>query len=150
MESTGARLGEEIPSLSNADLSGANLSGANLSGADLSGANLSEANLSGANLSAGQPQRGRPQRGQPQRGQPQRGQPQRGRPQSVRISDSASCWATVFANVDLSEVKGLDSVRHAGPSTIGIDTLFRSKGKIPEAFLRGCGVPEMPDRDPCL
>ena len=29
-----------------------------------------------------------------------------------------------------------------GPSTVGIDTLFRSGGKIPEAFLRGCGVPE--------
>ncbi|HNP87344.1 MAG TPA: toll/interleukin-1 receptor domain-containing protein, partial [Kouleothrix sp.] len=28
------------------------------------------------------------------------------------------------------------------PSTIGIDTLFRSQGRIPEVFLRGCGVPE--------
>src|SRR5262249_44229411 len=27
-------------------------------------------------------------------------------------------------------------------STVGIDTLFKSKGKIPEAFLRGCGVPD--------
>jgi hypothetical protein len=33
-------------------------------------------------------------------------------------------------------------VRHRGESTIGIDTLFISKGKIPEVFLRGCGVPE--------
>lgn len=30
----------------------------------------------------------------------------------------------------------------AGPSTIGIDTLFLSGGNIPEVFLRGCGVPE--------
>ena len=37
---------------------------------------------------------------------------------------------------------GLETVHHGGPSTIGIDTLFRSKGKIPEVFLRGCGVPE--------
>jgi hypothetical protein len=37
---------------------------------------------------------------------------------------------------------GLESVVHNGPSTIGIDTLFRSAGKIPESFLRGCGVPE--------
>ena len=36
----------------------------------------------------------------------------------------------------------LDSVRHVGPSTIGINTLYRSKGKIPEVFLRGAGVPE--------
>jgi TIR domain len=28
------------------------------------------------------------------------------------------------------------------PSTIGTDTLFRSKGQIPDVFLRGCGVPE--------
>ena len=52
------------------------------------------------------------------------------------------CWMTTFANVDLSKASGLDSVQHGGPSTIGIDTLFRSQGKIPEAFLRGCGVPE--------
>jgi TIR domain len=32
--------------------------------------------------------------------------------------------------------------RHQSPSTIGVDTLFRSKGKIPEAFLRRCGVPD--------
>src|SRR5262249_13556325 len=37
-------------------------------------------------------------------------------------------------------VTGLETVRHEGPSTIGTDTLFRSKGNIPEAFLRGCGL----------
>ena len=30
----------------------------------------------------------------------------------------------------------------SGPSTIGIDTLYRSHGNIPEVFLRGAGVPE--------
>ena len=39
-------------------------------------------------------------------------------------------------------MKGLNSVRHTGPSTIGIDTVYRSQGQIPELFLRGCGVPE--------
>jgi hypothetical protein len=39
-------------------------------------------------------------------------------------------------------VKGLETVGHEGPSTIGIDTLYQSGGKIPEVFLRGCGVPE--------
>ena len=29
-----------------------------------------------------------------------------------------------------------------GPSVIGIETIFLSKGKIPEPFLRGCGVPD--------
>lgn len=37
---------------------------------------------------------------------------------------------------------GLEAVTHEGPSTIGIDTLYKSHGNIPEAFLRGCGVPE--------
>jgi len=33
-------------------------------------------------------------------------------------------------------------MHHRSPSTIGLDTLYRSQGKIPEVFLRGCGVPE--------
>ena len=47
-----------------------------------------------------------------------------------------------FAATDLSLVKGLDSVRHYAPSTIGIDTLYISEGKIPTSFLKGCGLPE--------
>jgi uncharacterized protein YjbI with pentapeptide repeats len=50
--------------------------------------------------------------------------------------------ATVFGDNDLSAVIGLEAVNHDGPSTIGIDTIYRSKGNIPETFLRGCGVPE--------
>lgn len=49
---------------------------------------------------------------------------------------------TVFADADLSEVIGLELADHHGPSTIGIETLYKSKGKIPENFLRGCGVPD--------
>ena len=49
---------------------------------------------------------------------------------------------TCFADVDLSSAIGLETVHHSGPSTIGINTLFLSGGKIPETFLRGCGVPE--------
>lgn len=47
-----------------------------------------------------------------------------------------------FGNTDLSQVKGLETVKHGGPSTIGIDTIYKSRGQIPEIFLRGCGVPE--------
>ena len=46
-----------------------------------------------------------------------------------------------FGDSDLSRVKNLETVAHEGPSTIGIDTNL-SKGKIPEAFLRGAGIPE--------
>jgi hypothetical protein len=37
---------------------------------------------------------------------------------------------------------GLETAQHLGPSTIGIDTLYRSRGNIPAVFLRGAGVPE--------
>ena len=47
---------------------------------------------------------------------------------------------TVFGNVDLRRVKGLEMVDHFGPSTIGTNTLERSGGEIPEAFLRGAGL----------
>jgi hypothetical protein len=57
------------------------------------------------------------------------------------LTETLIGW-TRFANNDLSTAKGLDSIRHFGPSTIGIDTLFRSDGKIPDAFLRDAGVPE--------
>jgi hypothetical protein len=108
------------------DLSGANLKNAilrsadllevNLSQSNMSGANLSEANLNLANLSFANLNEA-----------------------DVRLAKTA--W-TVFAENDLSTVIGLEDIKHRGPSTIGIDTLFLSQGRIPEAFLRGAGVPE--------
>ena len=137
---SGANLSEAHP-LSGADLRGANpsgaylsradLRGANLRGADLRGAILSEANLSGADLRGaylGDANLSRADLSEANL--------------SGAYLGDALCDTTIFANVDLSEVRGLDSIGHRGPSTIGIDTLFRSHGKIPEGFLRGCGVPE--------
>ena len=49
---------------------------------------------------------------------------------------------TVIGNSDLSATDGLSQVRHGAPSIISIDTIYRSKGSIPDVFLRGCGVPE--------
>jgi hypothetical protein len=54
----------------------------------------------------------------------------------------ATVGGTIFSDNDLSVVQGLDTVKHHGPSTIGIDAIYRSGGKIPEVFLRGCGVPD--------
>ena len=48
----------------------------------------------------------------------------------------------MFGAVDLSVAKGLESVTHGGPSTIGIDTVYASRGRIHEVFLRGAGVPD--------
>ena len=102
--------------LSRADLRGAGLAWANLFEADLSGADLSGAFLGGAGL--------------------------RSANMSGADLHGAFCTGTVFADVDLSLVKGLEAVVHNSPSTVGIDAIIKSKGKIPEVFLRGCGVPE--------
>ncbi len=98
------------------ELHGSDLDGAELTLADLYGANLCEADLHAANL--------------------------RGADFENSNFTSAEVGFTVFGDNDLSTVKGLETVRHIGPSTIGIDTIYKSKGKIPEAFLRGAGVPE--------
>ena len=148
--------GVEIPDLSNthisrADLRNANLRGASLSGSDLSGAKLGGADLSRADLRSSNPSAAN-LRGANLRGADLRGAPLIGRV-DIRGADlsgaklggadfrEALCGETIFTDVDLSEVRGLESIRHVGPSTVDIDTLVRSKGKIPEAFLRGCGVP---------
>ena len=102
--------------LREANLSRANLIRANLSGADLSGADLRETFLSGADLS--------------------------GADLSGADLRGANVEQTIFGDNNLSQVKGLDVVEHFGPSTIGIDTIYKSGGKIPDVFLRGCGVPE--------
>ena len=116
--------------LSNADLFGANFVGANLSGADLSGANLAGADLSGANLSVADLSGA-----------------------SLSVANlfranlteanltSARCAFNTFANCNLGQCRGLESVVHESPSSIGIDTIMASKGSIPMAFLLGAGVP---------
>ncbi len=102
--------------LAHANLSGAHLGGTDLSGANLQHANLRRAHLNGVNLN-------RVDLGQAHLSYARMGQ-------------------TVLGDVDLSKVHGLRTVRHDNPSTIGIDTIYRSAGKIPEVFLRGCGVPD--------
>jgi len=102
------------------------LFGANFYGADLTGASFLETNLSGAcltqaNLCAA----------------------------SLVNSQlfgtdfrEANLRSTVFGNLDLESATGLKMANHYGPSTIGVDTIFLSRGQIPDMFLRGAGVPE--------
>jgi hypothetical protein len=61
--------------------------------------------------------------------------------QSADVAN-ATMGETVLAGLDLSRTQGLNTVRHIGPSPIGIDTIYRSGGNIPEVFLRECGVSE--------
>jgi len=121
---TGAHLAE-------ADLSGADLNGADLSGADLSNAALIRASFRGAVLNRAN-----------LCGTHLHGADIRGAHLNETDFASASLGNTYFANVDLSTAKGLDTTRSAAPSSIGLDTIYRSHGRIPEAFLRGAGVPE--------
>ncbi|MGO9269973.1 MAG: toll/interleukin-1 receptor domain-containing protein [Terriglobia bacterium] len=67
-----------------------------------------------------------------------------GQTADLKNSDFTNAFVggAVFGDNDLSTVKGLERVKHDGPSTIGIDTIYESKGNIAEAFLRGAGVPE--------
>ncbi len=51
-------------------------------------------------------------------------------------------YFTTFADLDLSSAIGLHAVDAHGPSEVGIRTLYKSAGRIPEAFLRACGVPD--------
>ncbi len=48
---------------------------------------------------------------------------------------------TIFSDVNLTDVSGLDTCRHEGPSPLDFRTLQRS-GPLPLAFLRGCGLPD--------
>jgi uncharacterized protein YjbI with pentapeptide repeats len=117
--------------LANADLEHANLFGADLSEtdlslaslimADLTQANLRQASLVGADLT--------------------RAILTRADFTETNLSQ-AYVNLTVFGDIDLSKAKGLETIDHRGPSTIGIETFYRSKGKIPEAFLRKTGIPE--------
>jgi hypothetical protein len=103
------------------DLTGATLSGADLGEADLRVTTLSRADLSGANLTYAN--------------------------LSAAILDNtnfedAFFHYTMFGGVDLSSCIGLDSVRYAGPCTLGVDSIIHSKGRIPKVFLRGVGLPD--------
>jgi uncharacterized protein YjbI with pentapeptide repeats len=55
----------------------------------------------------------------------------------------ASFGATIFAGINLSDCRGLEITAHHTSSSLSIDTLRLSKGKIPEHFLRGCGLSDV-------
>ena len=119
---TGAKLVNA--NLSRASLLGANLTGADLTGASFAGASLVRANLTDAicvNSDFFQTQFMRV---------------------DLTGTDLTGSWFgySTFQDCDLSGAKGLDQVRHDAPSTVGLDTLFRSHGQIPEVFLRGVGL----------
>jgi uncharacterized protein YjbI with pentapeptide repeats len=64
----------------------------------------------------------------------------RGASMSAVNVTGATTNSTIFANVDLRTVIGLETIDHQGPSTLGIDTIVLSEAMIPEVFLRGVGL----------
>ena len=129
---TGADLSSS--DLSYANLEGANLSGANLASADLSWANLSHANLRGANITATSLVMA------DLTGADLRDAYLINPRLESAIFQSTTLGITKFINCDLNKIIGLETARHLGPSTIGLDTLAKSGGSIPRAFLEGAGV----------
>jgi uncharacterized protein YjbI with pentapeptide repeats len=133
------------------DLTRANLSDADLTRADLTRANLSEANLRGAifaraDLCEADPGGAAFRQAGLREADLSRANLRgaifaRSDLSRANLTNVVIGW-TVFGNVDLSTVRGLESLAHFGPSTIGIDTLYRSQGNIPDVFLRGAGVPD--------
>lgn len=119
--------------LCHANMLSADLSEANLSGADLSFANLASANLSGANLS--------------------RSNLYAASFFSAKLDrvdfTGARMNMTLLSACDLSQCVGLDTIKHTGPSSIGLDTLVKSFWKSEDrftpalnAFFLKAGVPE--------
>jgi len=109
-----------------ADLGAAELIGADFSRAYLRGASFRKANLSSANLSKADLV----------------GADLWGAILCEADLRGATVGWTMLGDIDLSVVEGLDTVVHEGPSTIGIDTIYRSKGNIPGVFLQGAGIPD--------
>jgi uncharacterized protein YjbI with pentapeptide repeats len=112
--------------LRHTDLSWANLHSANLRQADLSWANLHFAKLCHADLR----------------------QANFGSAILWEVDFSGSdltnviVGSTILANVEFNQTQGLATIEHYGPSTIGIDTIYRSKGNISDSFLRDAGLPQ--------
>jgi len=102
--------------LRNADLSGSQLSIVDFRFADLRGANLSSCILIATDLD-------------------------RARLKDVDLRHSI-VGHTHFTGVDMSEISGLQTLKHEYPSTLDIDTLINSSGTLPKIFLEGCGVPD--------
>jgi hypothetical protein len=122
------------PDLNSADLSTMDLGGADLTAAHLNGVDLSRALLGRANLIAAD----------------LNGADLSGsylwltnflsaNIEGVNFTDSMM-QGTIFADVDLSQTKGLETVKHKGRSSIDFYTIQRSKGEILDVFLRGAGV----------
>ena len=107
--------------LRRADAIEADFAGANLTKADLVELNLRNGNLAGATL-IGTDLSG-------------------SRLSGVDMREATLGW-TLMGNLDLTQVVGIEQLKHIGPSTVGFDTARISHERLPESFLQGCGISE--------
>lgn len=145
----GARL--DRANFKGAILKGANLRMSNLTGASFKGANLEGANLDGASLIAIDCYEAELNKVNFSNADLSESNLRLARLRGANLFEvklhnadlsHVNIGNTIFTNVDLSETRGLKTVQHVFSSTIGVDTLQLSKGKIPDTFLRGCGLPD--------
>lgn len=111
--------------LIHADLSYVNLQGTDMRHADMTRVILSQANLRGVDLSRADLS----------------GANLKGAHLSGANLIEARISNTVFARVDLREVKGLAEIDHRGPSIVELHTIQLPQDGGALHFLRGCGVP---------
>jgi uncharacterized protein YjbI with pentapeptide repeats len=136
--------------LSNADLRGANLSGAEIFSADLSGANLFEAKLNGASLSETNLSGADLSRADLTDANLSNANLLGATLNSTKLNranlngadlSKASLSETIFASVDLTNVVGLETCQHRGPSSFDSNSLQKFD-QLPLVFLRGVGLPD--------
>jgi hypothetical protein len=123
--------------LSNSDLSHSNFVNAKFYACNFINANCREASVGGATFHGGCDLRGADFSGC-----------------SADYTDFADSWldrvvfdnsyfsGTIFSCNDLSTTRGLETIEPDMPCVIGLETIFLSKGKISESFLRACGAPD--------
>jgi len=130
--------------LQKANLSGCNLRGVNLTNANLVGANFIQAFLFQANLNQADLTRAILREAflyevSLNEALLYKTNFSESRARKVNFN-GAILDSAIFGYMDLSKADGLDEAFHRNVSTVGTDTLYLSKGKIPDKFLRGCGL----------
>lgn len=103
-----------------ANLHAAHLDASDLRGADLTGANLEAVGLYNTDL---------------------RGADLTRTDLTGAILASAKVGWTNFDGANLGATTGLDALIHRGPSRITLDTIYRSRGRIGQGFLKKAGAP---------
>jgi uncharacterized protein YjbI with pentapeptide repeats len=125
------------------------LTGVTLNGADLTGANLNEAKLNGANLNKAKLRKAMSRSADLTQANLEGADLTEADFYSTNFTGTklettdfnrSKIGRCVFTDVDLSSAINLEMINHSSPSEISVSTLYKSVGKIPAAFLRGCGL----------